>query len=209
MKGRFLKIIKNPFVFSILLAMFIVLGLIYGTLLWLESYTRHNEAVIVPDVKGLTVDKAEPFLSDKGIRYTIIDSVFSKDVSPGAIVEIVPSPGSKVKQGRMVFVTINAKTSQMGVIPEVEDLSLRQANALLQSIGFSSVEIKYVPGDFKDLAKAVEYNGHVLQKGQHVPLNAHLILIVSNDNMEPDSTALENLDKMPIESLNSEDENWF
>lgn len=209
MKGRFLKIIKNPFVFSILLAMFIVLGLIYGTLLWLESYTRHNEAVIVPDVKGLTVDKAEPFLLDKGIRYTIIDSVFSKDVSPGAIVEIVPSPGSKVKQGRMVFVTINAKTSQMGVIPEVEDLSLRQANALLQSIGFSSVEIKYVPGDFKDLAKAVEYNGRVLQKGQHVPLNAHLILIVSNDNMEPDSTALENLDKMPIESLNSEDENWF
>lgn len=40
----------------------------------------------------------------------------------------------------------------MAVIPEVEDLSFRQAYALLRARGFSSVEIEYVPGDYKDLA---------------------------------------------------------
>ena len=54
--------------------------------------------------------------------------------------ELVPGVGSKVKEGRIVFVTINALTSQMAVIPEVEDLSFRQAYALLRARGFSSVE---------------------------------------------------------------------
>ncbi len=56
-----MRILKNPFVISLVLAVLIVWGLIYGTLVWLESYTRHNEAVVVPDVKGLTIEKAEPF----------------------------------------------------------------------------------------------------------------------------------------------------
>ena len=79
-----------------------------------------------------------------------------------------------MKEGRIVFVTINALTSQMAVIPEVEDLSFRQAYALLRARGFSSVEIEYVPGDYKDLAMGVELNGRTLLKGEHVPLTAHL-----------------------------------
>lgn len=208
MNSRFVKIIKNPFVFSLILAILIIVGLIYGTLVWLNSYTRHNEAVVVPDVKGLTMEKAVPFFESKGIHYNIIDSVFSKEVAPGAIVEIVPSAGSKVKQGRVVFVTINAKTSQMGVIPEVEDLSYRQAQALLTSLGFTSVEVRYVPGDYKDLAKAVEYNGNVLQKGQQIPLNAHLMLIVTSDEEMVD-TIPQQFDQAPVESLDSEEEKWF
>ena len=202
-----MRLLKNPFVISLILAILIIWGLIYGTLVWLDVYTRHNVAVV--DVKGLTIEKTAPFFSEKRIRYNIIDSVFSKEVPPGAIVELVPAPGSKVKEGRVVFVTINAKTSQMGVIPEVEDLSYRQANALLQSIGFVSVEVKYVAGDYKDLAVAVEWNGRVLEKGQHVPLNAHLVLVVTSDDIESDSTFLDNLNNAPIESLDSEEENWF
>ena len=84
----------------------IVVGcaLIYGTLAWLDYYTRHNEAVIVPDVKGLSMNEAKSFFDNTGLRYNVIDSVFSNDVNPGAIVEVVPEPGSKVKEGRGRFV---------------------------------------------------------------------------------------------------------
>ncbi|MFQ9020858.1 MAG: hypothetical protein ACLR6J_04895 [Parabacteroides merdae] len=48
-------------------------------------------------------------------------------MKPGAIVELVPMAGSKVKEGRIVFVTVNALTSQMATtIPEVEDLSFQR-----------------------------------------------------------------------------------
>ena len=209
MNSRLIKILKNPIVISLLLAILILWGLIYGTLVWLDIYTRHNEAVVIPDVKGMTMEEAAPFLAEKGIRYNIIDSVFSKDVDPGAIVEIVPTPGSKVKEGRIVFVTINAKTSQMARIPEVQDLSFRQAYVLLTSIAFKSIEVKYVAGDYKDLAIGVEWNEKILEEGQHVPLNAHLTLVVSGGFEETDSLALDSLNMAPVESLDSEEENWF
>ena len=207
MNNFFVKLIKNPYVLNLLLAVVVACGLIYGTLKWLDKYTRHNEAVVVPDVKGLRVEEAAEFFKNNNLRYNVIDSVFSKDVSPGAIVELVPSAGSKVKEGRIVFITVNAMTSQMATIPEAEDLSFRQAYALLRARGFENVEIEYVPGDFKDLAVSVDLRGRTLNKGEHVPLTAPLVLKVSSG--EAEILPEDSLSTMPVESLDSEEENWF
>ena len=203
-----MKLIKSPIVVNLLLAIVLTIAIIIGTLQWLDHYTLHNEAVVVPDVKGLTLDEADEFFKNSKLRYNVVDSVFSKDVAPGAIVELVPVAGSKVKENRIVFVTINAQTSQMGKIPEIQDLSFRQAYALLRSIGFSSVEIEYVAGEYKDLAVAVELNQRPLSKGEYVPLNAPLTLKISSGdpNMQPDSLSL---DSIPVEPLDSDVENWF
>ena len=206
MNNFFVKLIKNPYVLNLLLAVVVACALIYGTLVWLDKYTRHNEAVVVPDVKGLKIEEAAEFFKNNNLRYNVIDSVFSKDVDPGAIVELVPSAGSKVKEGRIVFITVNALTSQMATIPEVEDLSFRQAYALLKARGFEKVEIEYVPGDFKDLAVSVDLRGRTLAKGEHVPLTAPLVLKVSSGDAELPTDSLSN---MPVESLDSEAENWF
>lgn len=206
MNNFFVKLIKNPYVLNLLLAVVVACVLIYGTLVWLDKYTRHNEAVVVPDVKGLKIEEAAEFFKNNNLRYNVIDSVFSKDVDPGAIVELVPSAGSKVKEGRIVFITVNALTSQMATIPEVEDLSFRQAYALLKARGFEKVEIEYVPGDFKDLAVSVDLRGRTLAKGEHVPLTAPLVLKVSSGDAELPTDSLSN---MPVESLDSEEENWF
>lgn len=209
MKDFLAKVLTNPFVFNLLLAIAVAGAAIYGVLHWLDSYTRHNQAVVVPDVKGLKLEEAVAFFESNGLRYTVIDSVFSKEVAPGSIVELVPNVGSKVKEGRIVFITINAMTSQMATIPEVEDLSFRQAYALLKARGFNAIETKYIPGDFKDLAMAVEWNGRMLHKGEHVPLTASLTLVVSSGDAEvmPDDSLPG--DNAPVESLNSEEENWF
>ena len=204
-----IKCIKNPFVWNFLLMVVVGCALIYGTLAWLDHYTRHNEAVIVPDVKGLSMNEAKSFFDNTGLRYNVIDSVFSNDVNPGAIVEVVPEPGSKVKEGRIVFVTINALTAQMAIIPEVADLSFRQAYALLRSLGFKNIEVKFVPGDYKDLAVGVERNAQMINRGDRVPLASTLTLIISNGEKEIDSLSLDSLNVMPVESLNSDLEEWF
>ncbi|WP_085534972.1 PASTA domain-containing protein [Massilibacteroides vaginae] len=208
MKNFLVKLIKNPFFINILLMFAVLVLVIFGTLNWLDKYTRHNEVVVVPDVKGLTMEDAASFFENNGLRYNIIDSVFSKDVAPGTIVELKPIAGAKVKEGRIVFITLNALSSQMETIPDVEDMSFRQAYALLRARGFESVEIEYVPGDFKDLVIAVELRGRVLRSGEKVPLISPLILKVSNgeDEVLPeDSLGLE----QPVRTLDSEDENWF
>lgn len=208
MSKLLVRLIKNPFVVNLTIAAIVTCAVIGGVLHWLDVYTRHNEAVIVPDVKGMKLEEAEAFFRNNGLRYNVIDSVFSKDVAPGSIVELVPGAGSKVKEGRIVFVTINALTSQMAMIPEVEDLSFRQAYALLRARGFNTIEIKYVPGDYKDLAIGLELNGRALHKGEHVLLTAPLTLKVSSGDAEmlPDSL---DIDSIPVEELESEVEDWF
>lgn len=71
MNSRLIKILKNPIVISLLLAILILWGLIYGTLVWLDIYTRHNEAVVIPDVKGMTMEEAAPFLAEKEYVITL------------------------------------------------------------------------------------------------------------------------------------------
>jgi beta-lactam-binding protein with PASTA domain len=207
MKSYVIKIIKHPFFIMLLMAVVISGVILYATLKWLDSYTRHNEAVVVPDIKVLKVAEAAAYIKNSGLHYNIIDSVYSKNVAPGAIVEILPAAGSKVKEGRILFLTVNALTSQMGEIPEVEDLSFRQAYAILKGRGFESVEIEYVHGVYKDLAIGVAFQGRLLSRGDKVPLNASLILKVSSGETEgpADTTTGDE----PLQSLDSETDSWF
>ena len=206
MKEYIIKILKNPFVFNLLLAGVITLVLLGGVMFWLSSYTRHNEAVVVPDVRGLKVEEAAEYFVRSNLRYNVIDSVFSSDVPAGAIVEMIPEAGAKVKDGRIVFITINASTTQMAPMPNVQDLSFRQAQALLEATGFNSVEIEYVPGDYKDLVVGVEHRGRMLSSGEKVSLKAALVLKVSNGEGEMLTTPT---DSTAVEELDSEEENWF
>ncbi|MDR1880278.1 MAG: PASTA domain-containing protein [Tannerellaceae bacterium] len=205
MKGFWVKLIWNPFVLNLLLAGIISCAIVYGTLKWLETYTRHNEAIIVPDIKGLKLEEAAQFIQNSGLRYNVIDSVFSKNVAPGSVVEIVPAAGSKVKEGRILFLTVNALTSQMAEIPEIEDLSVRQAYTLLRARGFETIRVEYVPGDYKDLVIAVEMRGRPLKQGETVKLTTPLTLKVSNGEIEPYSEELQS----PVRPLDSEEEKWF
>ncbi|MDR2533599.1 MAG: PASTA domain-containing protein [Tannerellaceae bacterium] len=176
--------IKDPLTVNLLIAIVVSGALIYATLKWLDGYTLHNQGVIVPDIKGFSVAEAARFLEDRGLRYNVIDSVYSRNVKRGTIVEVTPAIGSRVKTGRIMFLTVNALTSQMAAIPAVRDLSFRQAYALLKSRGFESVEVVYIPGMYRDLAIRVEVRGRTLIEGEHIQLAAPLDLIVSNGTEE-------------------------
>jgi beta-lactam-binding protein with PASTA domain len=212
MKDYLKEMIRNPFVVTLLIAIVASCAILYGTLKWLDGYTRHNKAVIVPDVKGLKVDEAIPFFQSNNLHYSVIDSVFSKSAKPGAIVEITPAVGSKVKEGRIVFITVNAMTSQMAEIPEVEDLSYRQAYAQLKARGFERIETVYVPGVYKDLAIGVELYGRLLSRGEMVQLSAPLVLKISNGEtliFPDDSIFYEDMPApLPVEPIGG-DEEWF
>lgn len=198
------KLIKNPFFLNLMSAVIITVILILITLQWLSSYTRHNQSVAVPDVRGLSVEEAADFFGRNELDYTVVDSIYTSEVSPGAIAEVVPAVGSKVKKGRIIFITVNATTAKKAIIPDVEDLSYRQAQALLQARGFTSIEIQYIGGNYKDLAIGIALGGKTLSPGSMVPLNASLQLLVSDGQgvYQEDSIS----SPTPIES---DEESWF
>ena len=187
----------KPVLMHLIAAVVVFFILIFFVLQGLNVYTHHNKAIVIPDVKGLLIADASAFLENKALRYEVIDSVYTKDVKPGAIVDIIPAIGSKVKKGRILYITINAHTVQMAAIPHIKDFSLRQGEAQIHAQGFTSVAIKYVPGPYRDLIIGVELRGKELNPGELVPLTSELVLKVGNGNrfsegetVAPDSTGI-------------------
>ena len=174
------RIRENLFVKNILLAAIIVATLSAGVLWWLNIYTRHGKAVIVPDVKGLQEQEAVSFLKKKALLYEVVDSAYVKNARPGSVAEMTPQAGTKVKENRIIYLTINAFTPQTFAAPEVRNLSQRQARAMLNAIGFESVNVELVPGEYQELVVGLQCQGRNISVGDRLPTNSVLTLIVSS-----------------------------
>ena len=206
MKSFFNRIFQLPVVIHLLGVVAVSVGVAYSLLKYIDYYTNHNQAVLVPDVSGLQVEEAIPVLEEHLLRYAVIDSIYSNEYTPGAIVKLAPEINSKVKKNRIIYITVNAKSAESAFIPDVADISFREVFGILKACGFRDVEIKYVPGDFLDLTIGVEYEGKLVDSGTRVPLMGKLILLVSDGHaipLEEDTV----IDEEPEEV--SVDKNWF
>ena len=206
MKSFFSKIFHLPVYIHLLAVIALSFVAVYVLLNYIDSYTNHNQAVLVPDIRGLLIDEAAPLLEQSILRYEVIDSLYSKEYKPGVIVDLSPEANSKVKKNRIIYITVNAKTEKTAPIPEVADLSYRQAYADLKSAGFKNVEEKYVSGEHYNLTIGVEYKGQLVQSGTLVPLSAVLTLVISDGNVEPEEITDANKEN-PENTGNKED--WF
>jgi len=169
-----------PIYIHLLSALVLFIIIIFIVIKGLNVYTLHSQTITVPEVKGMQMEEASAFLANSGLRFTVIDSVYTNEVRPGAIVEMIPTFGSKVKKGRIIFITLNAKNAQSAAIPDIKNFSFREAFALIRAQGFTSVTPKYVSGRFKDLVIGVELNGKAVESGVFVPLSSALVLLVSD-----------------------------
>jgi len=177
-------IMKQPIYIHLISAILVFCIIILIVLKGLNIYTLHSQTITVPQVKGLQLEEASVFLENSGLRFSVIDSVYTNEVKPGSIVAMIPTFGSKVKKGRIIFITLNAKNAQSAAIPDVKDFSFREAFALIRALGFTSVTPKYIPGRYKDLVIGVTLNGEMLEPGVFVPLTSALILNVSSGETE-------------------------
>lgn len=212
---EFFSFRTNKFFWLNLVAMIVVMvALLFGVLKWLDVYTRHGEAVVVPDVKGMTVDEATKMFSSHGLVCVVSDSNYVKNKAAGIVLDVNPGAGQKVKEGRTIYLTINTLSIPLRAVPDVADnSSLRQAQAKVLAAGFKLNEVHLVPGE-KDWVYGIQYQGRPLEAGEKVPLGAFLTLMVGNgedDTLDGDSTAIteEIGEPVPSESSSNQDDSWF
>lgn len=213
---EFFSFRQNKYFWANIIAMVVVVFvLIFVVLKGLDIYTRHGEAVVVPDVKGMGVEEAEKIFRNHGLTCIVSDSSYVKTLPAGSILEYNPAAGQKVKEGRTIYITINALNIPLQTVPDVADnSSLRQAEARILAAGFKLAEIQYVAGE-KDWVYGVKYKGRQLSIGDKVPTGSVLTLMVGNGGalqQEADSLGLDSTEEV-AESATSEksasDESWF
>jgi len=164
----------------ILLAILIVVTLAVITLFLIDIYTHHGEAETVPELRGLYIDEAEEMLSNHGLYPEIIDSVFNKDKKLGTIIDQIPGPNSTVKKNRPIFLIINSRQIRQIPVPDLRDISYRQAIAMIKAIGLNVSNVEYKPSEYKDLVINLRYNGLNVTPGMRIPEGSMLILVVGN-----------------------------
>ena len=112
---------------------------------WLRSYTRHAVHVRVPELQGLTLEEARAKLAQRDLFVEVIDSVHSDERPKGTVVEQDPVAGAEVKPDRKVYLVMNALQPQMIDMPDLVDMSKRQAISVLEILGLRVAELRYEP----------------------------------------------------------------
>lgn len=155
----------------------VFLGLL--AMYFLDIWTSHGSTAIVPEVRNKSYDEATELLEKTGLKYEIADSVYDTSVEPGTVKEVWPHPGSTVKSGRLVFLTVNSfQPQQLTVTMPLTGVSSRQAITYLESLNIKNIRIVYVPSNFPDLVEGASYKGKAIQPGMKIPVNANVVLEV-------------------------------
>jgi eukaryotic-like serine/threonine-protein kinase len=165
-----------------LLASFVVfITVLILAYFWLSAYTNHGTTVEVPDLKGLKLAKAISLAEPMDLVVEVSDSsVFMLDKPPGIIIDQDPSPRESVKLGRKVYVTITRSVPPQVKLPNLIDVSKRQADAILFSYGLKSGNIEYKPDLAKDVVLSVSYRGRTLQPGDEIPKGSALDMVLGD-----------------------------
>lgn len=171
-------ILSKAFFKNLGLAIVISIGVLLILLIWLNFYTRHGQARPVPDFYGLSLEDADNLAKKSKLRYQVIDSVYTTLVPRGSIAEQSPKPDFKVKKWRNVVLTINAFHPEMVRVPNLVDLPIRQALAVIEGSGLKMGEPRYKPDLSINIVIEQLHNGKSINEGDSLQKGSVIDLVL-------------------------------
>ena len=191
---------SRAFIISLALAIVLVVLLIVFTLYRLKGYTHHGISYQVPDFTGMTFEQSESVAQAAHMEVQIMDSTFNKDAEPGTIIDQVPKWNKRVKEGRVIYLTLNSLEPEKVKLPKLTDISFRQARVLLENVGLLINNISYQPSEFDDLVLNVLQDSVEVREGDKLVKGSAVDLVIgqSKGNVE---TTLPNLQGLFIEDV--------
>ncbi len=174
-KLSFLK--QKKFYINLLVIIVLIFIILWLTIKMLGLYTRHGKVYRLPDFTGMTTEQVEHEYG-KDYHFILIDSVYTRTQAPGSIVQQDPLPDSKVKHGRNIYYIIVAKAPEKTAMPNLNNLSLRQALVLLESNGLLVDELNYVDYFARNAICEQRYEGQVIKPGTEIVKGSKITLYV-------------------------------
>ena len=173
------KYLTKPLLYNILIAIGVTLVLLMLVNWGLRIYTRHGQTLMVPNIRTLKFDAAIDTLEKYHLEYEVMDSAYMTDKPPLSIIEQNPKPGTSVKSGRTVYLTVNAIGAPLADVPDlVGKSSYKYAKIQLEGIGFKVGEPVYKPDPHRDALIGMLLDGRPLKAGTKIPKGSTITLMV-------------------------------
>lgn len=171
-------IFSKTFLKQLLLAAALTIAIMWGALKLLDIYTLHGRSIQVPDLEGLYLDEAKELLPELNLRYVINDSIFDNTREKGSVAMQDPEAGTKVKRNRTIYLTTVAVLPEMVPMPDLTDLSRRQAMALLETHGLRVGRIEYKPDIARNVVLEQKYQDGIIEPGAPVAVGTSINLVL-------------------------------
>lgn len=193
---------KHPIIAnSVIIILIAILGL-WIVYISLALFTKHGQNDTVPSVENMSYTKAVNLLHEHGFNVDIRDSLYKDNVKPGMVIEQFPKANSLVKPGRKIFLYINAVHPKEVVIDDnhnsheyaLRGVSYRQGLARLEELGFKNIKVIKVLGENDRIVK-ITANGVVVRNMQKIPVNARIIMEISDGRLQSLRDSLYNLEQ--------------
>jgi eukaryotic-like serine/threonine-protein kinase len=199
MNKIFRFVFSRLFILNLALIVVFVVVLFFTVYSWLGSYTNHGETVTVPDLKGQTLLQVEEFLSNKNLRFAIMDSsVFDSSKPKGTVIEQEPAPNSKVKENRTIYLTITRTIPPQIKLPGIIDVPYKQALAMLGAYDIQVKNMIYKPDLAQDAVLAILFRGKEIKPGEMIAKGSSVDLVLG-DGFGITRVSIPNLYSLTIE----------
>ena len=152
--------------FQIIITGFI---LFFILVIFLRFSTLHGDYVVVPNLIGKNIQEFKFELEELNLQYIISDSGnYNPEFKINSVLDQLPKANSKVKQGRKIYLTLNASDFEMVEIPKITRITVRQARKTIESLGFIFGEIEYVDDIARDEVISIFHDGTELNEGDYL-----------------------------------------
>lgn len=176
---NFLK--SKTFLMQLGLALAVTVLLVFLLLGWLKSTTNHGEFVEVPDFSKMSVMDMRKAIDEAELRYEVLDSAnYNPDYPRFSIIDQNPKAGTKVKQDRKIYLTVNPSGYKKVTVPNVIQVTQRNASSMLRAVGLDVERTTYIDQIGKDMVYYVKFKGKQISPGDKLPKTSKVELVCGN-----------------------------
>ncbi len=147
---------------------------------YLPKATKHGETITVPNLEGMSLLEMDNFLKKRHLNYEVSDSNYVAKLPPLTILKHYPSEGSKVKENRKIYLTVNSKLPTTVNMPDLVDGSLKNAELVLNSYGLKRGKITYKPDLASNAVLEQHFEGKIIEPGIKVMIGSEIDLVVGD-----------------------------
>lgn len=165
------------------------LAIVIAIMIVLRFFTRHGEEYPVPDLTGKNAEEMLSYEQDSNshrFKFVVIDSIFVPETMGGVVMSQDPAAGQMVKKGRKIYLSVSTMNPPKVEMPNLIDLSLRQAENILNSNNLRLGQVVYKASRFPNAVIEQRYKGRIVEQGTMLPYNSSITLIVGKEPNDED-----------------------
>lgn len=174
---------KHPIVKHLLLMLAISVAILVIVFVFVKIYSRHGDEYVMENYTDRVYSDVIS-TNSLGLRFVITDSIFSDEKQAGTILSQDPPAGAMIKKGRKVYLTIASSRPEDVLMPDLVDMSLRQAVSQLMSEGLTIGHLYFAESQYRNAVQSASVKGRKVIAGQKVPCGTEVDLTVGRGSSD-------------------------